>query len=68
MARSFGGILGDFKGKLGKVDSRIVQGGTIMAARPANFKESTSAKHAEVKQQFAVTISCFCCFEITGTL
>jgi len=57
MARSVGGVLGNFKGKLGKVSARIIKGDTILAARPASFKESTSAKHAEVKQQFAVTIA-----------
>jgi hypothetical protein len=57
MARVFGGVLGNFKGKLGKVAARIVSGDTILSARPSSFKESTTAKHAEVKQKFAVTIA-----------
>jgi hypothetical protein len=57
MARSFGGVLGNFKGKLGKVSARIVKGDTILSARPSSFRESTKPKHVEAKQKFAVTIA-----------
>jgi hypothetical protein len=55
MARAVGGTIGNFKGRLGKVSARIVNGETIISARSASFKESKNPKHIEVKQKFAVT-------------
>jgi hypothetical protein len=55
MARQVGGSIGLFKGRLGKVSARIINGETILSARPENFKESKNPKHAEVKLKFAVT-------------
>ena len=57
MARAFGGVLGNFKGKLGKVAARIVEGDTILSARPASYKASNSPKHVETRQKFAVTVA-----------
>jgi hypothetical protein len=57
MARVSGGVIGYFQGKLGLLSARKVNGRTIMSARPAGYKESTTPKHAEVKQQFAVTVA-----------
>jgi len=55
MARTVGGTLGNFKGRLGKVSARIVNGETILSARPSSFNESKNPKHIEVKQKFGVT-------------
>jgi hypothetical protein len=55
MARAVGGTIGNFKGKLGKFSARVVNGETILSARPSSFKESKNPKHIEVKQKFAVT-------------
>ena len=55
MARAVGGTIGNFKGRLGKVSARVVNGETILSARSASFKESKNPKHIEVKQKFAVT-------------
>ena len=55
MARAVGGTIGNYKGRLGKVSARIVNGETIISARSASFKESKNPKHIEVKQKFAVT-------------
>jgi hypothetical protein len=55
MARVVGNVVGNLKGKLGNLSARTVNGKTIMAARPSSFKESTTPKHVETKQKFAVT-------------
>jgi hypothetical protein len=55
MARAVGGTFGNFKGRLGKFSARVVNGETILSARPSSFKESKNPKHIEVKQKFAVT-------------
>jgi hypothetical protein len=55
MARSVGGTIGNFRGRLGKVTARVVNGETILSARSASFKESKNPKHIEVKEKFAVT-------------
>ena len=57
MARASGGVLGNFKGKLGKVAARIVEGDTILSARPASFKASNSPKLVETRQKFTVTVA-----------
>lgn len=56
MARVVGNVVGNLKGKLGNLSARTVNGKTIMAARPSSYKESTTPKHVETKQRFAVTI------------
>lgn len=56
MARTVGGgPIGNFRGRLGKITARVVNGETILSARSDNFKESTNPKHIEVKEKFAVT-------------
>jgi hypothetical protein len=55
MARVVGNVVGNLKGKLGNLSARTVNGKTIMAARPSSYKESTTPKHVETKQRFAVT-------------
>jgi hypothetical protein len=55
MARVVGNVAGNLKGKLGNLSARTVNGRTILAARPSSYKESTTAKHVETKQKFAVT-------------
>jgi hypothetical protein len=55
MARTVGGPIGNFRGRLGKFSARVVNGETILSARPESFKESKNPKHIEVKQKFAVT-------------
>jgi hypothetical protein len=55
MARVVGNVVGNLKGKLGNLSARTVNGRTIMAARPSSYKESTTPKHVETKQKFAVT-------------
>ena len=57
MARSFGGVLGTFRGKLGKVSARIVEGDTILSARPASFKVNYSPKVVETRQKFTVAVA-----------
>jgi len=57
MARASSGVLGNFKGKLGKVAARIVEGDTILSARPASFKASNSPKLVKPRQKFAVTVA-----------
>jgi hypothetical protein len=57
MARASGGVLGNFKGKLGKVSARIVEGDTILCARPASFKASNAPKNVEVRKKFSVTVA-----------
>jgi hypothetical protein len=55
MARTVGGPIGNFRGRLGKFSARVVNGETILSARCENFKESKNPKHIEVKEKFAVT-------------
>ena len=55
MARVVGNVVGNLKGKLGNLSARTVNGRTIMVARPSSYKESTTPKHVETKQKFAVT-------------
>jgi hypothetical protein len=55
MARTTGGPIGNFRGRLGKYSARVVNGETILSARCENFKESTNPKHIEVKEKFGVT-------------
>jgi hypothetical protein len=55
MARTVGGPVGNFRGRLGKFSARVVNDETILSARPESFKESKNPKHIEVKQKFAVT-------------
>jgi hypothetical protein len=55
MARVVGNVVGNLKGKLGNLASRTVNGRTILSARPSSYNESTTAKHVETKQKFAVT-------------
>jgi hypothetical protein len=37
MAQTVGGTLGNFKGRLGKVSARVVNGETIFSACPSSF-------------------------------
>jgi hypothetical protein len=55
MARTAGGPIGNFRGRLGKFSARVVNGETILSVRTENFKESKNPKHIEVKEKFAVT-------------
>jgi hypothetical protein len=55
MAAVKGSSLGNLSGKLGTLSARTINGRTIMAARPASFKDSRTQKHADAKQKFKVT-------------
>ena len=55
MAAVKGSVIGHLSGKLGLLSAKTNNGRTILSARPACFKESTSAKHVQIKQKFAVT-------------
>ena len=55
MAAVKGSALGNLSGKLGTLSARTINGRTIMAARPASFKDSNTQKHADAKQKFKVT-------------
>ena len=55
MAAVKGSVIGYLSGKLGTLSARTINGRTIMSARPASFKESNTAKHAQTKKMFAVT-------------
>lgn len=55
MAAVKGSVIGHLSGKLGLLSARTINGRTIMSARPASFKESTTAKHIQTKKMFAVT-------------
>jgi hypothetical protein len=57
MARVIGGVLGNFKGKLGKVAAKIVGGETILCARPSSFNVSYSPKIVESRKKFSVNIA-----------
>jgi hypothetical protein len=57
MAILRGGILGNFSGKIGGFNARIVNGTTILCARPKHQKVSNSPKSIENRQKFAVTIA-----------
>jgi hypothetical protein len=57
MARVIGGILGNFRGKIGKVAAKIIEGETILCARPSSFKVSYTPKIIASRQKFAVTIA-----------
>jgi hypothetical protein len=57
MAAVKGSVIGHLSGKLGLLSARTINGRTIMSARPASFKESTTQRHADIKKRFAVTIA-----------
>jgi hypothetical protein len=48
MTRAVGGTFGNFRGRLGKVTARVVNGETILSARSESFKESKNPKHIEI--------------------
>jgi Sec-independent protein translocase protein TatA len=52
MARAVGGTIGNFRGRLGKVN-----GETILSARSASFKENKNPKHIEEKMNCSTLIS-----------
>jgi hypothetical protein len=54
MARAVGGAYGNFKGRLGQVSARIINGKTILYSRPVSFKENTKQSHLDAKKKFAV--------------
>lgn len=55
MARVSGNVIGNFKGKLGNLSARIVDGDTILSARPSSFIVSQTQGSIEARQKFAVT-------------
>jgi hypothetical protein len=57
MARAVGGVLGNFRGILGKFFAKIVEGETILCMRPTKYKTSYRPKDVELRQRFRVTIA-----------
>lgn len=56
MARVFGGAIGTFRGKFGKLSARIVEGDTILCTPSPSVRVSNDPKCLEVRQKFRVTI------------
>jgi hypothetical protein len=56
MARVFGGAIGTFRGKFGKLSARIVEGDTILCTPSPSVRVSNDPKCVEVRQKFKVTI------------
>ena len=57
MAILRGGLFGQVSGKIGDFTIRNVNGKTIVASRPKNFKKSNSPKSIEGRQKFTVNSS-----------
>lgn len=55
MARVSGNVIGNFKGRLGNLSARIVEGDTILSARPSSFNVSQAPASVEARQKFAVS-------------
>lgn len=50
-----GSVLGNLSGKLGNLSARIVEGRTILAARPSSFNASQDPAVVAIRNKFAVT-------------
>ena len=57
MAIISGSVIGEFRGRLGKLSARINQGRTILSQRPSSFHANNSPVMVEIRKRFAVTIS-----------
>ena len=55
MAILNGNVIGNLRGKLGNLSARIVNGKTILAARPSSFNASQDPASLTVRSKFAVT-------------
>ncbi len=56
MARLEESVIGNFRGKLGRLSARIRNGRTILSARPSSFNVSNQPDQVNIRKRFGVAI------------
>ncbi len=55
MAYLSGNVIGNLRGRLGNLAARVVNGKTVLAARPSSYNASQEPSVVEIRQKFSVT-------------